>query len=123
MAEDIPKRRSTDNGDHEVRISILEQLTLSCDKSRTETNVRIDNLEERLDTSMQNTAQSQLAMTNSVTRLVTSVEAMADDIKTALTGSLLAVKHETIVTALMWAGTVLAGLVGAGWTLFLYFKG
>lgn len=106
--------------DHEARIAVLEKLSQSCDQQREDTNRRIDHLEGKLDEHLASNAASQVEMTRAVTRLVTTVESMADDLKTALTGSLLAVKHETIAQALLWVGAGLVTLAGGGWAIFTW---
>ena len=99
--------------DHEARISVLEKLSENCDQQRADTHRRLEVLEEKFD---------QHLVTNAiaVTRLVTSVEAIQDDIKTALRGSLIAVKHEIIFLTLTKIGAVATVVIGAAWAIFKY---
>lgn len=121
----VPKRRKEDEPmsleNHDKRIAVLEKLSENCDQQRTDTNNRLVHLEGRLDEHLVTNAKSQLEMSVALTRLVTSVESMADDIKSALTGSLLAVKHETIAQALLWVGSITVTCGAAAWAVFQFF--
>lgn len=105
---------------HEARIAVLEKLSENCDQQRQDTLARVAHLEVRLDEHLVTNAKSQLELSISLTRLVTLVENMADDIKQALTAGVLAVKHETIAQALMWFGAAAVSLAAAGWAIFTY---
>lgn len=122
MSQNEPlKRRVTDSNDHETRIAVLEKLSENCDLQRQDTNRRLETLETQFDVHLAQSASSNLEMTRSVTQLVVTVQGLADDLKTALHGSLLAVKHETIAKALVWGGSVIIGLVGGAWAVFTHF--
>lgn len=105
---------------HEARITVLEKLSENCDLQRSDTNKRLDNLEDKLDKHLEMSSSSQIEMTRSVTRLVTTVETMADDLKTALHGSVLAVKHETVARVLLWIGGIAVTAIGGGWAVFVF---
>ena len=122
-----PKRRKEDEPmsleNHDKRISVLEKLSENCDQQRSDTNNRLGHLEGRLDEHLVSNAKSQTDLAVSLTRLVVSVEGMADDLRGALAGSLLAVKHETIAQAVIWVGATIVTLGAGAWAVFQYGHG
>lgn len=109
--------------DIEARIAVLEKLSENCDAQREDTLSRMKDLEARFDEHLVENSKGQIEMTRAVTRLVTSVEQIQADLKGALTGSLLAVKHETIMQALLWVGAALVTLSGGAWAVFTFLVG
>lgn len=110
--------------EHEKRLAVLEKLSENCDEQRTDTNKRLVGLERKLDSHLLATNASQLETAKAVTRLATTVEGMALDLKDALVGASLAVSHETQWRVIGKLATVISAsiivVVSAAWTVFSF---
>lgn len=116
-----------DKIDTKTRIAVLEKIAENHE-------VRIADIEdfhrmvvERLDQKIQLDATNQVIIERTLTKAVTSIETMSDNLKMALEvareADKLASKHETIGSTVLKVAGWITVIASGAWALFKYFIG
>lgn len=111
----------------DTRIAVLEKIAENHDKRITDMEDFQTSVVDRLDQKIQMDLASQVNLERTLTRAVTSLDALSTSVKTAAdkaeTAYALVRKHEVIGATLMKAGAVLSVILGAIWAVFKFVVG
>lgn len=113
--------------DTRTRVAVLEKIAENHENRISDMEDFHRTVVERLDQKIQMDATNQVIIERTLTKAVTSIDSLSDNLKSALEvankASTLASKHETIGTTIVkmagWLGVIIGGL----WAMFRFFIG
>ncbi len=110
-----------------TRVAVLEKIAENHENRISDMEDFHRTVVERLDQKIQMDSTNQIIIERTLTKAVTSIDSLSDNLKSALelasAASLLASKHETVGTTVIKMGGWIAIIVGAAWAVFRFFIG
>ena len=118
-------RRATDLGMHaHTRIAVLEKIADQHEDRISDIEEFHKSVVERFDQKMQLDATNHIIMEKTLTKAVTSIDGLSENLKSACTvaneANKLATKHETIGQITLRFVGALVVIFSAAWTLYTY---
>lgn len=109
----------------DTRIAVLEKIAENHDKRITDMEDFQTSVVDRLDQKIQMDLASQVNLERTLTRAVTSLDALTTSVKVAAdkaeAAHALVKKHEVIGATLMKVGAILSVFIGAIWAVIKFF--
>lgn len=113
--------------DTKTRVAVLEKIAENHESRISDMEDFHRSVVERLDQKIQMDATNQIIIERTLTKAVTSIDTLSENLKAAVEtagkAEKLAAKHETIGATLLKAGSVIVIVVGGIWTLLKFFLG
>lgn len=113
--------------DTKTRVAVLEKIAENHESRISDMEDFHRSVVERLDQKIQMDATNQIIIERTLTKAVTSIDTLSENLKSAVEtagkAEKLASKHETIGATLLKAGSVIVIVVGAVWTLIKFIIG
>lgn len=110
-----------------TRVAVLEKIAENHENRISDMEDFHRSVVERLDQKIQMDATNQIIIERTLTKAVTSIDTLSENLKTAVDtankASSLASKHETIGHTVLKMGGLLVIVLSAAWTLLKYFLG
>jgi len=113
--------------DTKTRVAVLEKIAENHENRISDMEDFHRAVVERFDQKIQMDATNQIIIERTLTKAVTSIDTLADSLKTAMTvankASTLASKHETIGHTVLKMGGLLVLIISAAWTALKFYIG
>ena len=113
--------------DTKTRVAVLEKIAENHENRISDMEDFHRAVVERFDQKIQMDATNQIIIERTLTKAVTSIDTLAESLKTAMTvankASTLASKHETIGHTVLKMGGLLVLIVSAAWTVLKFYIG
>lgn len=113
--------------DTRTRVAVLEKISENHENRISDMEDFHRSVVERLDQKIQMDATNQIIIERTLTKAVTSIDTLSDNVKSAVTTAAkaekLAAKHETIGNTVIKLGGWIVILIGGAWALIRFFLG